>query len=71
MNLNNQGRRERLECLEDKHKRLDKHIKQCYTNRADDIPLNRLKTEKLRLKDEIHNMTIGLSKWKENTHQAK
>ena len=33
--------------------------------------LSRLKTEKLRLKDEIHNMTIGLSKWKENTHQAK
>jgi|TARA_R110000851_G_scaffold9350_3_gene34852 uncharacterized protein YdcH (DUF465 family) len=67
MNSNDEGLRERLEFLENKHRALDKHIEECYTNRVDNITLSRLKTEKLWLKDEIHRIATELDEWNVNT----
>lgn len=46
--------------LRTKHKVLDTTIKQCYNERENDEKVNRLKTEKLWLKDEIHRLESEL-----------
>mgnify|MGYP001172025376 FL=1 len=53
-----------LESLYRKHRALDDEIKILYTKFADDQLINRLKTQKLWLKDEIHRLEneTGLSK---------
>ena len=45
-----------LESLYRKHRALDDEIKILYTKFADDQLINRLKTKKLWLKDEIHRL---------------
>ena len=45
-----------LESLYRKHRALDDEIKILYTKIADDQLINRLKTQKLWLKDEIHRL---------------
>jgi len=42
-----------VESLKEKHDELDKRINQLYLSRADDIQVEELKKQKLRLKDEI------------------
>jgi uncharacterized protein YdcH (DUF465 family) len=41
------------DALVNKHKILDKDIKEAYTNHINDIELHRMKKEKLSLKEEI------------------
>ena len=43
-----------------KHRELDEHIKVCHAERHDDLSINRLKTKKLWLKDEIHRLESQL-----------
>tara|TARA_B100001057_G_scaffold500106_1_gene613558 strand:- start:361 stop:549 length:189 start_codon:yes stop_codon:yes gene_type:complete len=45
-----------LESLYRKHRALDDEIKKLYNKFADDQLINRLKTQKLWLKDEIHRI---------------
>ena len=45
-----------LESLYKKHRELDDEIKTMYNKFADDQLINRLKTKKLWLKDEIHRI---------------
>ena len=45
-----------LQELYSKHRKLDDEIKMLYTNFADDMAINRLKTKKLWFKDEIHRI---------------
>jgi hypothetical protein len=45
-----------LESLYKKHRALDDEIKVLYNKFADDVNINRLKTKKLWLKDEIHRL---------------
>ena len=45
-----------LESLYKKHRELDDEIKTMYNNFVDDQLINRLKTKKLWLKDEIHRI---------------
>ena len=47
-----------LESLYRKHRALDDEIKILYTKFADDQLINRLKTQKLWLKDEIHRLSL-------------
>lgn len=52
--------------LQEKHRKLDNEIKELYTHFEKDEIINRLKTQKLWLKDEIHRIesrlaTLGLS----------
>ena len=43
-----------------KHRNLDERIKVCYNNREDELLINRMKTQKLWLKDEIHRLETEL-----------
>ncbi len=43
-----------------KHRELDEHIQDCFAERQDDLTINRLKTKKLWLKDEIHRLESQL-----------
>ena len=45
-----------LESLYKKHRALDDEIKVLYNQFADEVNINRLKTKKLWLKDEIHRL---------------
>lgn len=45
-----------LESLYKKHRALDDEIKVLYNKFADEVNINRLKTKKLWLKDEIHRL---------------
>jgi len=45
-----------LESLYKKHRDLDDEIKVLYNKFADEVNINRLKTKKLWLKDEIHRL---------------
>ena len=45
-----------LDSLYRKHRALDDEIKELYNKFADDSKINRLKTKKLWLKDEIHRL---------------
>ena len=51
---------ETLLLLRNKHKELDKQIKERYSNYAPDYEINKLKTKKLWYKDEIHRITTRL-----------
>lgn len=42
-----------VEHLKEKHDRLDKQIKELYEHHTDDLKVEALKKEKLKLKDEI------------------
>ena len=44
---------ERLKTLEDEHRQLDDQIKEIYRKGADMLTLQRLKREKLRMRDQI------------------
>ena len=50
-----------------KHRALDDEIKILYTKFADDQLINRLKTQKLWLKDEIHRLENETELSKRNT----
>jgi hypothetical protein len=43
-----------------KHRNLDEKIKVCYNKREDELIINRMKTQKLWLKDEIHRLETAL-----------
>ena len=49
-----------LEELRRRHKELDDEVKMLYIRYADDETLNRKKTMKLWIKDEIHRLENGL-----------
>lgn len=49
-----------LQELYRKHKDLDERIEVCYAERVDDGIVNRMKTKKLWLKDEIHKLETEL-----------
>ena len=42
-----------IETLKEKHDELDRRIEDLYTHRADDLKVETLKKQKLKLKDEI------------------
>ena len=56
-----------LESLYRKHRALDDEIKILYNKFADDQLINRLKTQKLWLKDEIHRLENETELSKRNT----
>lgn len=49
-----------LQELYRKHRELDNKIKVCYSNRDDEFVINRMKTQKLWFKDEIHRLESEL-----------
>lgn len=49
-----------LQELYSKHRELDNEVKRLYINFADDSLINRKKTQKLWLKDEIHRLETEL-----------
>lgn len=51
----------RLEDLEIRHRKLDEEIKEMYIKFEKDEIINRLKTQKLWLKDEIHRIQTKLA----------
>lgn len=52
----NEGLENHLDELYKRHRELDDHIKDLYNHFARDEEINRLKTKKLWLKDEIHRI---------------
>lgn len=49
-----------LQELYRKHRELDNEIKVCYSKRDDEFVINRMKTQKLWFKDEIHRLESEL-----------
>ena len=49
-----------LQELYRKHRSLDERIEVCYAERVEDGIVNRMKTQKLWLKDEIHRLETEL-----------
>ena len=50
-----------LEALIKRHRELDKQIQEGYTNYLDDVHLNKMKQEKLHIKDQIERLKTELS----------
>lgn len=46
----------RIDALKEKHKQLDEQIKQDYKNYIDDLEIEILKKQKLRIKDELKRL---------------
>jgi uncharacterized protein YdcH (DUF465 family) len=42
--------------LKEKHEKLDKEIEQAYNTHTDDLVINKMKSEKLHLKEQMYEM---------------
>ena len=51
-----------VEHLKEKHDKLDKQIKELYEHHTDDLTVEKLKKEKLKLKDEIEQTNRKIDK---------
>ena len=51
-----------IEVLKEKHDELDKQIEDLYAHRADDLKVETLKKQKLKLKDEIQQNETKLNR---------
>ena len=54
--MNAVNKKHRIEILESRHRELDKNIERGYSNYIDDAILNKMKQEKLSIKDQIEKL---------------
>ena len=54
--MNAVNNKHRIKVLESRHRELDKNIERGYSNYIDDTTLNKMKQEKLSIKDQIEKL---------------